>query len=104
MTILSSLKLRANNWRRSCLCAPTTHPGSFRCSLHRNPPCRFGAHHDEMNPKKATNLLKEFLRQTIKPSSHDLHRRRDFRPKPTRFCLMNNGSSSSTTNRALAVS
>ncbi|TVU00073.1 hypothetical protein EJB05_54566, partial [Eragrostis curvula] len=23
---------------RYCLCAPTTHPGSFRCRLHRSPP------------------------------------------------------------------
>ncbi|KAE8698951.1 Phototropic-responsive NPH3 family protein [Hibiscus syriacus] len=23
--------------RTSCLCSPTTHPGSFRCRLHRAP-------------------------------------------------------------------
>jgi len=33
--------------------------------------------------------LKAFLLQVIKPSSHDLHRRKAFHPKPTRFSLMN---------------
>ncbi|KAJ1440078.1 hypothetical protein SESBI_02314 [Sesbania bispinosa] len=80
---------------RTCLCSPTTHPGSFRCSLHKkshravpkNP--SKNSHHLEPSMAAKTNSLKAFLLQIIKPSSHDLHRRKNFQPKPTRFCLMN---------------
>ncbi|CAK9310374.1 unnamed protein product [Citrullus colocynthis] len=75
---------------RLCLCAPTTHPGSFRCSLHRRPS---KASDKTMQPpgsqsKAGTtdHLVKAFLMQIVKPSSHDLQRRRDFQPKPSRFC------------------
>uniref|UniRef100_A0A6N2K352 Uncharacterized protein n=1 Tax=Salix viminalis TaxID=40686 RepID=A0A6N2K352_SALVM len=34
------------------------------------------------------NSFKAILLQIIRPSSHDRHRRRDFQPRPTRFCLM----------------
>ncbi|KAJ6331944.1 hypothetical protein OIU76_010343 [Salix suchowensis] len=34
------------------------------------------------------NSFKAILLQIIEPSSHDRHRRRDFQPRPTRFCLM----------------
>ncbi|KAF8783878.1 hypothetical protein HU200_000323 [Digitaria exilis] len=30
-------KAAATPASRYCLCAPTTHPGSFRCRLHRSP-------------------------------------------------------------------
>ncbi|MCD9643445.1 hypothetical protein HAX54_030913 [Datura stramonium] len=26
----------ASNQKKTCMCSPTTHPGSFRCSLHKN--------------------------------------------------------------------
>ncbi|XAR68240.1 hypothetical protein NMG60_11003309 [Bertholletia excelsa] len=29
---------KSSSARQSCLCSPTTHPGSFRCRLHRKPP------------------------------------------------------------------
>ncbi|KAM3700122.1 hypothetical protein ACB098_05G074100 [Castanea mollissima] len=60
---------------RICLCSPTTHPGSFRCSLHRS-------------SSKFTVHIKQS--KIIKPSSHGLRRKRNFQPRPTRFCLMNN--------------
>ncbi|CAL5186890.1 unnamed protein product [Lathyrus oleraceus] len=83
----------------SCLCSPTSHPGSFRCSMHKNKPQRSVPN----NPFKSSTTssssspsmivkarsLKTFLLQVIKPSSHDVHRRKNFQPKPTRFCLMN---------------
>ncbi|OAY46981.1 uncharacterized protein LOC110617041 [Manihot esculenta] len=82
---------------RTCLCSPTTHPGSFRCSLHRNyqrvPSRRSSSSSSSNNWELAViakaNSLKAFLLQIIKPSSHDLQRRRNFRPRPSRFCLMN---------------
>ncbi|BAT79898.1 hypothetical protein LR48_Vigan04g027300 [Vigna angularis] len=83
--------------KRACLCSPTTHPGSFRCSLHkrkphitvpRNPSNNSHLFHSSPMPSKP-HSLKPFLQLVIKPSSHDLHRRKNFHPKPTRFSLMN---------------
>nr|DAD27298.1 TPA_asm: hypothetical protein HUJ06_028766 [Nelumbo nucifera] len=88
---------------RTCLCSPTNHPGSFRCSLHRNSRklyTRSSVHvvsnsttnRSDWRMVDKPNLLKEFLMQIIKPSKHDLRRRSNFQPKPTRFCLMNSNS------------
>lgn len=94
---------------RTCLCSPSTHPGSFRCGLHRGGYRKVSAtkstaaHINKMDSKNnnekkmmmlntasKTNLIKAFLMQIIKPASHDLQRRRNFQPnKPTRFCQMN---------------
>ncbi|XP_022151454.1 uncharacterized protein LOC111019381 [Momordica charantia] len=80
---------------RLCLCAPTTHPGSFRCSLHRRPrkasdKSKAAAASGGVDWNK-TDLVKAFLMQIIKPSSHDLQRRRNFQPKPSRFCNVGSG-------------
>ncbi|XP_073001443.1 uncharacterized protein [Typha latifolia] len=83
---------------RFCLCAPTSHPGSFRCMLHR------GMHRTSRRPAAAEEKEKEkekakaksmrvLLMQIIRPASLDLSRRRNFQPRPSRFCLM------SSTNR-----
>ncbi|KAJ0031203.1 hypothetical protein Pint_14727 [Pistacia integerrima] len=81
---------------RTCLCSPTTHPGSFRCSIHRNIQTRSSSSASAPSNRwefalfsAKANALKAFLLQIIKPSSHDLQRKRNFRPKPSRFCLMN---------------
>ena len=88
----------AQQQTRTCLCSPTTHPGSFRCSLHRNfrkvssgsRTGRVGSNHNwDLTVVAKANPFKAILLQIIKPSSHDLQRRRDFQPRPTRFCLMN---------------
>ncbi|GAV70906.1 hypothetical protein CFOL_v3_14404, partial [Cephalotus follicularis] len=84
---------------RTCLCSPTTHPGSFRCALHRNSQKVSGKStsvsinvnrlmNSEVMITSKTNVVKAFLMQIIKPSSRDLQRRRNFQPKPTRFCQM----------------
>lgn len=91
---------------RTCLCSPTTHPGSFRCHLHRNSHHSHShsrhSYHSHPNNKRVVsqnywelavmtkaNSLKAFLLQIIKPSNHDLQRRKDFQPKPSRFYLLN---------------
>ncbi|KAK2646617.1 hypothetical protein Ddye_021812 [Dipteronia dyeriana] len=82
---------------RACLCSPTNHPGSFRCNLHRNMKRSYGraavrissSNRWELGVIAKANALKAFLLQIIKPSSHDLQRRRNFLHRPTRFCLMN---------------
>ncbi|MQM20169.1 hypothetical protein Taro_053185 [Colocasia esculenta] len=84
---------------RACLCAPTTHPGSFRCSLHRG--CRripaqpsgaaaCGGTGGQAEAKAAAaaakaKSMKALLMQIIGPSRQDLCRRRNFQPRPTRF-------------------
>ncbi|RZS09721.1 hypothetical protein BHM03_00040829 [Ensete ventricosum] len=95
--------------RRTCMCSPTTHPGSFRCSLHKG--LRFPPHHNQhaassspsnrLNARRSamTNSLvrigtvegewvKRALASLIRPSSHHQRRRADFRPRPTRFCCV----------------
>ncbi|KAI7981885.1 hypothetical protein LOK49_LG04G00160 [Camellia lanceoleosa] len=92
----SSSNSKSHTTSRPCLCSPTTHPGSFRCSLHRivhKVPSQSTGHtasnHWGFAMIAKTDSLKAFLLQIIKPSSHDLKRRRNFQPKPTRFFLMN---------------
>lgn len=99
----------------TCLCSPTSHPGSFRCSRHRSwrftwnvksttsssssssctaknkssvESCASSLSYMSTNSSssKMNQLLKAFLLQIIRPSRHNLQRRRNFRPKPTRFC------------------
>ncbi|KAL3744303.1 hypothetical protein ACJRO7_013548 [Eucalyptus globulus] len=84
---------------RTCLCSPTNHPGSFRCNLHKNSAAgaadrRAGRHvpspeRREPGTLSRDNVIRALLLQIIKPSRHDLRRKRSFEPKPSRFCLMN---------------
>ncbi|CAJ2634612.1 uncharacterized protein LOC123922694 [Trifolium pratense] len=91
---------------RTCMCSPTNHPGSFRCSIHKKPPRAVVARpssssfsnpnynyldHSSMAMVAKVNIsLKAILLQIIKHrSSRDLHRRKNFKPKPTRFSVMN---------------
>lgn len=95
---MASRNRESSSRRASCLCSPTSHPGSFRCSLHRS--SRSPARISDPKPQKKRVLdpsllskvgaVKAFLMQLIKPSSRHLQRRRNFQPKPTRFCGLNN--------------
>ncbi|KAL6980227.1 hypothetical protein U1Q18_021870 [Sarracenia purpurea var. burkii] len=89
--------------KKTCMCSPTTHPGSFRCSLHKN--CNTG-HSISYSPNRlnarrsamANSLVrigtvegdwvKRALTQLIRPSSHQQRRRADFRPRPSRLSIM----------------
>uniref|UniRef100_M1D137 Uncharacterized protein n=1 Tax=Solanum tuberosum TaxID=4113 RepID=M1D137_SOLTU len=75
--------------KRICYCSPTTHPGSFRCKFHKNGQkssySRRSSSYWELAKIAKAKSLKVFLLQIIKPSSHDLQRRRNFQPKPSRF-------------------
>ncbi|XP_073110914.1 uncharacterized protein [Elaeis guineensis] len=75
---------------RSCLCSPTTHPGSFRCKLHRGARKHSGAHSGSAESKGAAKArsMRALLMQIVRPTSQELCRRRNFVPKPSRFCLM----------------
>lgn len=94
--------------KKACLCSPSTHPGSFRCALHKNTP-RGGAasqtsgYHSSMSlnyRRSAMNnslvriggvegdLVKRALASLIRPSAHNQRRRADFQPKQSRLSTM----------------
>lgn len=93
--------------KKPCMCSPTTHPGSFRCSLHKK--SGSSGHHQassaysssglNMRRSAMTNSLvriggvegdwvKRALTALIRPSSHQLRRRANFRPQPSRLSVM----------------
>ncbi|GER51714.1 serine-rich protein-related [Striga asiatica] len=95
--------------KRTCLCSPTTHPGSFRCALHKNSfgggagrnnnSVRYSPNRLNMRRSAMTNslvrigtvegdLVKRALAALIRPSSHQQRRREDFRPRPSRLSAM----------------
>ncbi|XP_058732130.1 uncharacterized protein LOC131603725 [Vicia villosa] len=91
----------------TCMCSPTNHPGSFRCSKHKKspsvvvtPPLSSSTSSKSDYPNldrswmtislKENISLKAFRLRIIKhQSKHYLHRRKIFQPKPTRFSVMN---------------
>ncbi|CAI9092657.1 OLC1v1027967C1 [Oldenlandia corymbosa var. corymbosa] len=95
--------------KRTCLCSPTTHPGSFRCSLHKNcasSPAPSGNQSPSYSLKNLTiqrsamknslvrigtvegDLVKRALAALIRPSSHQIRRRGDFQRRPSRLSVM----------------
>ncbi|CAH9099800.1 unnamed protein product [Cuscuta europaea] len=89
--------------KKTCLCAPTTHPGSFRCSLHKKVnntaqasyfPSRLNARRSAMTNSLVRigtvegDLVKRALAALIRPSSHQQRRRSDFQPRPSRLSKM----------------
>ncbi|KAK7311892.1 hypothetical protein RJT34_10348 [Clitoria ternatea] len=89
--------------KKTCMCSPTTHPGSFRCSLHKNA----ANHHAESFPSNRLNMrrsamknslvriggvegewVKRALTALIRPSSHQQRRRAAFEPRPSRLSVM----------------
>ncbi|KAL5223173.1 hypothetical protein ABZP36_027886 [Zizania latifolia] len=105
---------RAPAPRRECACSPTTHPGSFRCALHRRSasspapgarPSAFAAAaasvlHDDARRSAMVNSfvriaaveggdhVRRALAALIRPSSHHQRRRAAFRPRPSRLSSM----------------
>ncbi|CAA7023227.1 unnamed protein product [Microthlaspi erraticum] len=87
--------------RRRCMCSPTTHPGSFRCSLHKNVANPHGqgavtypTNSLNMRRSAMTNSLvriggvegewvRRALTTLIRPSSHQLKRRSAYQPRPS---------------------
>ncbi|XP_031129720.1 uncharacterized protein LOC116031614 [Ipomoea triloba] len=95
--------------KRTCMCSPTTHPGSFRCSLHKNmnvsgaghapAASAYNSHRLNMRRSAMTNslvrigtvegdLVKRALGALIRPSSHHQRRRAGFQPGPSRLSVM----------------
>ncbi|CAL0319143.1 unnamed protein product [Lupinus luteus] len=91
--------------KTTCMCSPTTHPGSFRCSLHKN------SNNGQADPYPSNRLslnmrrsamknslvriggvegewVKRALTALIRPSSHQQRRRSAFEPRPSRLSVM----------------
>ncbi|KAH7524606.1 uncharacterized protein LOC107421150 [Ziziphus jujuba] len=92
--------------KKNCMCSPTTHPGSFRCSLHKNVGGN-GSHSATPYPSTRLNMrrsamtnslvriggvegewVKRALTALIRPSSHQQKRRAGFQPRPSRLSVM----------------
>ncbi|KAG6525540.1 uncharacterized protein LOC122048601 [Zingiber officinale] len=91
--------------RRTCLCSPTTHPGSFRCGLHKGNQLQtaaaFSSPSNRLNARRSAmknslvrigavegDWVKRALSALIRPSSHQQRRRADFQPRPSRLSRM----------------
>jgi len=84
--------------RKACMCSPTSHPGSFRCRLHRKSNTSCSSVHSQLNVRRsamANSLVKigsvegEWVRRSvtalIRPSSHNMRRKSSFQPRPSRL-------------------
>ncbi|XVE98446.1 hypothetical protein REPUB_Repub03eG0107300 [Reevesia pubescens] len=97
--------LQSKQPKRTCMCSPTTHPGSFRCSLHKScnnsqavtsyaPSNRLNARRSAMTNSLVRiggvegDLVKRALSALIRPSSHQQRRRAAFQPRPSRLSVM----------------
>ncbi|KAL2338454.1 hypothetical protein Fmac_012900 [Flemingia macrophylla] len=94
----------SHHHKRTCMCSPTTHPGSFRCSLHKKTslsqapapysPNRLNARRSAMTNSLVRirgvegDIVKRALAALIRPSSHQQKRRADFHPRPSRLSVM----------------
>ncbi|XP_018820689.1 uncharacterized protein LOC108991002 [Juglans regia] len=99
----SNQVVKRQGQKRTCMCSPTTHPGSFRCSLHKGSgsqsvapysPNRLNARRSAMTNSLVRiggvegDLVKRALAALIRPSSHQQKRRADFLPRPSRLSVM----------------
>ncbi|KAL8040729.1 hypothetical protein ABFX02_10G117200 [Erythranthe guttata] len=92
--------------KQTCMCSPTNHPGSFRCSLHKaNKPTASRTascgSSSRLNMRRSAmknslvrigtvegDLVTRALAALIRPSSHNQRRRGEFRPRPSRLSAM----------------
>ncbi|KAL9661736.1 hypothetical protein QQ045_026564 [Rhodiola kirilowii] len=98
--------------KKTCMCSPTTHPGSFRCSVHKRVDSNgdgVGRERSSTSPYRSNrlsarrsamtnslvrigtvegDLMKRALAALIRPSSHQQRRRSGFQPRPTRLSVM----------------
>ncbi|KAJ8562263.1 hypothetical protein K7X08_011554 [Anisodus acutangulus] len=103
--------LPSRGQKKACMCSPTTHPGSFRCSLHKNntsatsirTASSYGSNQLNMRRSAMTNslvrigtvegdLVKRALAALIRPSSHQQRRRANFQCRPSRLSVMSKAS------------
>ncbi|CAN0877518.1 hypothetical protein LINGRAHAP2_LOCUS11931 [Linum grandiflorum] len=93
--------------KKTCMCSPTSHPGSFRCSLHKNSnQTSHGGNSSSYTPNRLNmrrsamansvvriggvegDWVKRALSALIRPSSHQQRRRGNFQQRPSRLSVM----------------
>ncbi|XP_075512430.1 uncharacterized protein LOC142547853 [Primulina tabacum] len=97
--------------KRTCMCSPTNHPGSFRCNLHkaglshssdsRNSKTTSYASSTRLGMRRSAmtnslvrigtvegDLVRRALASLIRPSSHQQRRRGQFKPCASRLSHM----------------
>ncbi|MBA0702485.1 hypothetical protein Goari_022124 [Gossypium aridum] len=104
---------------RTCLCSPTTHPGSLWCSLHKGLPLSRKRKNNRqpmtasflpgssLNLRRSAmknslvriggvegKLVKRALTALIRPPSHQQRRRAAFEPRPGRLSIMSKADDS----------
>ncbi|GAB2219379.1 hypothetical protein Droror1_Dr00007014 [Drosera rotundifolia] len=92
---------------KRCLCSPTTHPGSFRCRLHKKSEKimregeAMGSSSSRFNMTRRSAMTNSLVRigsvegelvrlaieALIRPSSHQVRRREEFRPRMSRLSI-----------------
>ncbi|KAI4982803.1 hypothetical protein ZWY2020_023295 [Hordeum vulgare] len=100
VSVSSPSSSSSNRSRRSCMCSSTNHPGSFRCSLHKErkqataaTPAGSGKPASPPSIRSACSLGSKRMdsgqcaRRALAPSPAAQHRRRagGFRPRPSRL-------------------
>jgi hypothetical protein len=85
--------------KKACMCSPTNHPGSFRCSLHKNSNNSPSSTQSHLNARRSTmtnsliriggvegEWVRRALTSLIRPSTHRTQRRSFSQPRPSRLC------------------
>ncbi|GLJ26281.1 hypothetical protein SUGI_0505180 [Cryptomeria japonica] len=103
--------------RKMCLCSPSNHPGAFRCTLHKYCPSSSSSSSSSASTNSQLYMLRSAMKNSlvrmgsvergewmkkalptlIRPSSHQLRRRRSFYTQPSKLRHM-------TTAKDVAVS
>ncbi|XP_048533398.1 uncharacterized protein LOC125512351 [Triticum urartu] len=111
----SCSKPKAAKPARYCLCAPTTHPGSFRCRLHRPTAAKAAAAAPSSEPEAAKEsaerkeaaaaAARALLARVARAPGRDAGRVKGFQPGPSRLRIMDRtGESVQTAEDAVSVS
>lgn len=113
ISVMNRQKTLASSQKR-CMCSPTNHPGSFRCSMHKKMDIRRSSSTSQtasnsirlhMRRSAMTNslvrigtvegeLVKRALAALIRPSSHQQRRRSDFQRRPSRLSVISSSGDS----------
>ncbi|TMX00832.1 hypothetical protein EJD97_025865 [Solanum chilense] len=114
ISVMNRQKTLASSQKKTCMCSPTNHPGSFRCSMHKKMDIRRSSSTSQtasnsirlhMRRSAMTNslvrigtvegeLVKRALAALIRPSSHQQRRRSDFQRRPSRLSVISSSGDS----------
>ncbi|XP_055801128.1 uncharacterized protein LOC129870381 [Solanum dulcamara] len=111
ISVMNRQKTMASSQKKTCMCSPTNHPGSFRCSMHKKMDVRrsnqTASNSIRLHTRRSamTNslvrigtvegeLVKRALAALIRPSSHQQRRRSDFQRRPSRLSVISSSGDS----------